>query len=114
MANTTILTGNLGSDPKVFITTTGKTKAVFSLASTLIARDSEGNTSKTTAWHTIALWGKRADRAVSELRKGSKVLVHGRMTSRPFTDKDGNDRTAEELVAENFHLLATRQHEAQQ
>jgi hypothetical protein len=36
------------------------------------------------------------------------------MTSRPFTDKDGNDRTAEELVAENFHLLATRQHEAQQ
>jgi single-strand DNA-binding protein len=115
MANAThVLTGNLGNDPKVFITSTGKTKAVFSLASTLISKDSEGNTSKTTAWHTIALWGKRADRAVAELHKGAKVLVHGRMTSRPFTDRDGNERTAEELVAENFHLLATRQREAQQ
>jgi len=113
MANATILTGNLGSDPKVFITSTGKTKVIFSLATTLIARDTEGNTSKTTAWHTIALWGKRADRAAAELRKGSKVLVHGRMATRPFTDRDGNARTAEELVAENFHLLATRQHEAQ-
>jgi single-strand DNA-binding protein len=115
MANATqILTGNLGSEPKVFITSTGKTKVVFSLASTLIAKDTEGNTSKTTTWHSIALWGKRADRAVAELHKGSKILVHGRMTSRPFTDKDGNARTTDELVAENFHLLATRQREAQQ
>ena len=114
MANAIILTGNLGSDPKVFITSTGKTKVVFSLASTLIAKDTEGNTSKTTAWHTIALWGKRADRAAIELHKGSKVLVHGRMTSRPFTDRNGNTRTTEELVAENFHLLATHQREAQQ
>ena len=114
MANAIILTGNLGSDPKVFITSNGKTKAVFSLASTLIAKDTEGNTTKTTAWHTIALWGKRADRAAAELHKGSKVLVHGRVTSRPFTDKNGNARSAEELVAENFHLLATRQREAQQ
>lgn len=115
MANAIILTGNLGSDPKVFTTSTGKTKAVLSLASTLIAKDTEGNTTKTTAWHTIALWGKRADRAAAELHKGSKVLVHGRMTShRPFTDKNGHARSAEELVAENFHLLATRQRKAQQ
>jgi len=114
MANTLILTGNLGSDPKVFVTFTGKTKAVFRLASTLITKDSEGNTQKQTQWNTIALWGKRADRAVAELHKGFKVLVHGRITSRAFTDKDGNDRTAEELVAENFHFLATRQREALQ
>jgi single-strand DNA-binding protein len=114
MANTLILTGNLGSDVKVFITSTGKTKAVFSLASTLITKHSEGNTTKTTSWHTIALWGKRADRAVAELHKGSKVLVHGRLTTRPFTDKEGNAHTTEELVAESFHLLATRQREVQQ
>ena len=73
MSTTTIiLTGNLGGDPKLFITSTGKTKAVFNLAVSVLSKDATGNTTKSTVWHYIALWGKKADRAIAELHKGTK------------------------------------------
>lgn len=103
MSNTTqILTGNLGNAPEIHTFQTGKVKATFSIATEV--RDTQGN--KTTQWHRISLWGKRAERAANLLYKGAKVLVTGQDAERPYTDKNGNSRVAVEFAAQNFYLLA--------
>ena len=112
MSNATIIVhGNIGGEPRLFQTPTGKVKAVFSLASTVIARDPESNTTtKSTVWTPVVLWGtSKVDRALATLQKGTKALFEGRMVSRTWTDKDGTSRTTDELVVKNFHLLASRQ-----
>jgi single-strand DNA-binding protein len=98
----TILTGNLGNVPEIHTFESGKVKATFSIATEV--RDAQGN--KTTVWHRVSLWGKRAERAANLLYKGAKVLVHGEESQRPFTDKSGNNRVATEFAAQNFYLLA--------
>ncbi|WLT32756.1 single-stranded DNA-binding protein [Geothrix sp. PMB-07] len=102
MSNTTVITGNLGNVPEIQTFNSGKIKATFSIASEV--RDAQGN--KTTQWHRISLWGKRAERAAQMLYKGAKVLVHGQEAERPYTDKNGESRVAVEFSAQNFYLLA--------
>jgi single-strand DNA-binding protein len=111
MANATIIIhGNIGGEPRLFQTPTGKVKAVFALASTVIAHDPEGHTTKSTTWTPLVLWGtSKVDRALATLHKGTKALFTGQMASRTWIDKDGNTRTTEELVVKEFHLLAPRQ-----
>ena len=110
MSNDTIIRhGNIGGEPRLFQTPSGKIKAVLSLASTTIARDPEGNTTKSTIWTPVVLWGtSMVDRALANLHKGTKALFEGKMVTRNWTDQEGNTRTTEELVAHNFHLLSTR------
>lgn len=102
MSKTTILTGNLGNVPEIHTFKSGKVKATFSVATEV--RDAQGN--KTTVWHRVSLWGKRAERAANQLSKGAKVLLHGEESQRPYTDKDGNSRIATEFAARNFYLVA--------
>lgn len=102
MSTNTILTGNLGNTPELHTFESGKVKATFSIATEV--RDAQGN--KTAVWHRVSLWGKRAERAASLLTKGAKVLVHGEESQRPYTDENGNSRTATEFQARAFYLLA--------
>ncbi|WLT30645.1 single-stranded DNA-binding protein [Geothrix sp. PMB-07] len=67
-------------------------------------RDAQGK--KSTVWHRVSRWGKRAERAANLLYKGAKVLVHGQEAERPYTDKDENSCVATEFAAQNFYLLA--------
>ena len=86
MSNTTILTGNLGAAVETHTFDSGKVKATFSIATEV--RDAQGN--KTTVWHRVSLWGKRAERAASLLYKGAKVLVHGEdANAKVFRQIDG-------------------------
>ena len=98
----TILTGNLGNVPEIHTFESGKVKATFSIATEV--RSADGT--KTTVWHRVSLWGKRAERAASLLHKGAKVLVHGEETKRPYTDKNGTNRVATEFQARQFYILA--------
>jgi single-strand DNA-binding protein len=105
--NKVILIGNLGKDPEVQNFETGK-KATFSIATTEIQRDREGNEIQHTEWHNLVMWRGLADIAESYLRKGSQVYVEGRLRSRSFDGKDGVKRFVTEVQVDNLVLLGGR------
>ncbi|MBK7028046.1 MAG: single-stranded DNA-binding protein [Bacteroidales bacterium] len=105
--NKVILIGNLGKDPEVQNFETGK-KASFSLATTEVQRDREGNENQHTEWHNVVMWRGLADIAETYLRKGSQVYVEGKIRSRSFDGKDGVKRFVTEIQVDNLVLLGGR------
>lgn len=98
------LTGRLGQDPEVKHLDSGKTVANFSLA----VDDGYGE-KKNSFWFRISAWEKTAEFVEKYLFKGSKVLVSGRLVSRQFEDKDGNNRTVVEVVANHIEPFTWRE-----
>src|SRR5262249_60900269 len=106
MLNKIMLIGNLGRDPEMSYTQSGKAVTKFSLAVNRRTRDRDTNESREeTQWFNIVAWEQKGEFANQYLHKGSKVYVEGRMTSHKYTDKDGVERTAWDVIAENFVLL---------
>jgi len=93
------LTGNLGNDPEIKVFENGGKLAKFSLATREDFVTRSGEKSTNTQWHFISAWGKIADRIEAELKKGSFVSVEGRLTTRNYTDKNGQKRYVTEVVA---------------
>ena len=109
--NKVILIGNLGKDPEVQNFETGK-KATFSLATTEVQRDREGNEIQHTEWHNVVMWRGLADIAETYLKKGSQVYVEGRLRSRSFDGKDGVKRFVTEVQVDNLVLLGGRKEQS--
>jgi single-strand DNA-binding protein len=107
--NTLILTGNLGSDPRFTVTTSGKKKASFSMASSRSHKSTDGSWTKTTEWTPVVLWGRLAERGETLLAKGLPVLVHGEKRTRTYTDAKGTTHQVVELVAVDFQVMARKQ-----
>jgi len=104
--NKIILIGNLGKDPDMSYTPSGKAVTKFSLAVNRRSRDAEtGERREETTWFNIVAWDRLAETCNSYLHKGSKVMIEGRMTSRKYTDKDGVERTAWEVTASDMEML---------
>lgn len=95
--NKAVLSGNLGKDPELRYTTSGKAVASFSVATKEKFDDKE-----LTDWHNIVVWGKRAENVSQQLKKGDLIFVIGRITNRSWDDKDGNKRYITEIVAESL------------
>lgn len=94
--NSVRLIGNLGSNPEV--RETGKSKlAKFSLATNESYKNDKGEWVTETQWHNIVAWGAQAERVSKYLKKGSEVLVEGKLTSRNYEDKDGVKRYVTEV-----------------
>lgn len=106
--NKVILIGNLGKDPDLRNFEGGNVVANFTLATTEVYRDRNGNKVEQTEWHNIAMWGKLAEIAGKILRKGAKVYIEGRIKNRSWEDREGNKKYITEIVAENFTLLGPR------
>jgi single-strand DNA-binding protein len=106
MLNKIMLIGNLGRDPEMSYTPSGKAITKFSLAVNRRTRDREsGERREETQWFNIVAWDQLAETCNSYLHKGSKVYIEGRMTSRRYTNKDGVEVTAWDVVAENMQML---------
>lgn len=104
--NKIMLIGNLGKDPDMSYTPSGKAITKFSLAVNRRMRDAEsGERREETTWFNIVAWDRLAETCNSYLHKGSKVYIEGRMTSRRYTDKDGVERTAWEVTASEMEML---------
>lgn len=101
MINRVVLVGRLVRDPEMRTTTTGKSVASFSMAVDKRFK-SDGETAD---FFRISCWEKTAEFVASYLSKGSLVAVDGRLSSRKYTDKDGNSREAIEVVAESVQSL---------
>lgn len=107
--NKVILIGNLGADPDVRYTAGGAAVSNVNLATTESWRDKEsGEQQEKTEWHRVVFFGRLAEIVAEYLRKGSQVYVEGRLQTRKWQDKEGNDRYTTEIVASEMQMLGGR------
>ena len=105
MLNKVILIGRLGKDPEVRYMPNGEAVCNFSVATGESWKDSNGQKQERTEWHNITMYRKLAEIAGQYLRKGSQVYLEGRIQSRKYQGKDGIERTAYEIIANEMKML---------
>ena len=107
--NKVILIGNLGQKPEMRYTATNSAVANLSIATTESWKDKEsGEMREKTEWHRVVFFGKPAETIERYLDKGSKIYVEGKLQTRKWQDKDGNDRWTTEIVGSQFNFLDSR------
>jgi single-strand DNA-binding protein len=108
--NKVILIGNLGRDPEVRYSPNGQAVANVTLATSESWKDKNtGDKQEKTEWHRVVFWGKLAEIAGEYLKKGSQIYIEGRLQTRKWQDKDGNERYTTEIVANEMQMLGSRQ-----
>lgn len=107
--NKVILLGNLGREPETRYTADGGTAICnITLATSRRYRNSAGELQEETEWHRVVFFGRQAEVAQTYLRKGNPVYIEGRIRTRRYTDKEGIERFATEIVCESMQLLSGR------
>jgi single-strand DNA-binding protein len=107
--NKVILIGNLGKDPEVRYSPSGQAIANVTIATSESWKDkTSGEKQEKTEWHRVVFFGRLAEIAGEYLKKGSQVFVEGRLQSRKWQDKDGQDRYTTEIVANEMQMLGSR------
>ena len=107
--NKVMLIGNLGADPEMRYLPSGDAVANIRIATTESWKDkSSGEKKEETEWHRVSFFGKLAEIAGEYLKKGSPVYVEGRIKTRKWQDKDGQDRYSTEVVADRMQMLGSR------
>jgi single-strand DNA-binding protein len=106
--NKVILIGNLGADPETRYLPSGDAIANIRIATTEKFKDKSGALQEHTEWHRISFFGRQAEIAGEYLKKGSPVYVEGRIRTRKWQDKEGQDRYSTEIVGDRMQLLGSR------
>ncbi|MCL1886825.1 MAG: single-stranded DNA-binding protein [Betaproteobacteria bacterium] len=107
--NKVIIVGNLGRDPESRYMPSGEQVTSIAVATTDRWRDKATSEQKeATEWHRISFFGKLAEIAGQYLKKGSQVYVEGRLRTRKYTDKEGIERYATEIIADTMQMLGSR------
>ena len=107
--NKVILVGNLGADPETRSMPSGMTVTNIRIATSESWKDkASGAQQERTEWHNIALFGRLGEIAAEYLRKGSQVFIEGKLRTRKWQDKQGNDRYTTEIIADNMQMLGGR------
>ena len=104
--NKVILVGNLGRDAELRYTPGGAAVATLNLATTEVFKDREGQKKEDTQWHRVILWGKTAETLQDYLTKGKQIYVEGKLQTRKWKDKDGNDKYTTEVRGDRVVLLS--------
>src|SRR6516225_4964900 len=106
--NKVILVGNLGRDPEVRYLPNGEAVANFSIATSENWKGKDGQRQERTEWHNIVMYRRLAEIAGQYLKKGRTVYIEGRIQSRKYNGKDGVERTAYEIVADQMQMVGGR------
>jgi single-strand DNA-binding protein len=107
--NKVILIGNLGRDPEVRYSPSGQAIANVTLATSESWKDKNtGEKQEKTEWHRVVFFSRLAEIAGEYLKKGSQVYIEGRLQTRKWQDKDGQDRYTTEIVANEMQMLGSR------
>ena len=107
--NKVIIVGNLGRDAEVRRTPGGTAVSTISVATTESWTDkSSGERQERTEWHRIVIWGKTAESLEQYLLKGRQVYVEGKLQTRKWQDRDGNDKYTTEIRSDRIVLLGGR------
>ena len=103
--NKVILVGNLGQDPEIRNSPNGSMVANLNVATGEAWKDQQGQLQERTEWHRVVMFGRTAEIARDYLHKGSKIYLEGRLQTRKWQDKNGQDRYITEIVAQEFQML---------
>src|SRR3954449_3125436 len=106
--NKVILIGNLGRDPETRYMPDGGAITNISVATTEKWKDKNGEMQEKTEWHRVAFFGKLAEIAGEYLKKGSQVYVEGRLQTRKWQDKEGQEKYTTEIIADRMQMLGSR------
>ena len=108
--NKVILVGNLGRDPETRYATSGSAICNITIATSRQWKDkATGEKREETEWHRVVFYDRLAEIAGEYLKKGRPVYVEGRLKTRKWQDKEGQDRYTTEIVAEEMQLLGSRE-----
>lgn len=108
--NKVILVGNCGRDPEIRYLPSGGAVANISIATTSRRKDrNSGEFIEETQWHRVTFFERLAEIVGEYVKKGTQVYVEGRLTYRKYTDKDGIEKTATDIIASEMQLLGGRQ-----
>ena len=108
--NKVILVGNLGQKPEMRYTQTNTAVATLSIATSESWKDKDsGEQREKTEWHRVVFFGKLAEIAEQYLDKGSQLYIEGKLQTRKWQDKDGNDRYTTEILGNEMNMLGGRQ-----
>ena len=107
--NKVILVGNLGADPGNALHALGGAVTNLSIATSESWKDKQtGEQKDRTEWHKVAMFNRLAEIAAEYLRKGSQVYIEGKLRTRKWQDRDGNDRYTTEIIADEMQMLGGR------
>ena len=101
--------GNLGKDPEVRFMPNGEAVCNFSIATSDSWKDKNGEKQERTEWHNIVMYRKLAEIAGEYLKKGRPVFIEGRLQTRKWQTKEGQDRYTTEIIAESMKMLGGRE-----
>ena len=107
--NKVILLGRLGRDPEVRYMPNGEAVGNFSTATSETWNDRNGQRQERTEWHNITMYRRLAEIAGQYLKKGREVYIEGRIQSRKYTGKDGIERTAYDIIANEMKMVGPRE-----
>ena len=111
--NKVILVGNLGQDPETRHMPSGGAVTNISVATSEQWKDKQtGDQRDRTEWHKVAFFGRLAEIAAEYLRKGSQVYIEGKLRTRKWQDRDGNDRWTTEVIADELQMLGGREQQS--
>lgn len=102
--NRVMLLGNLGQDPELRNTSSGTSVLKLRLATSETYMDRNRERQERTEWHSVVIWGKRAEALSRFLTKGSRIFVEGSLRTSSYDDRDGNKRYRTEVIASNILL----------
>lgn len=114
MLNKVILIGRLGRDPELRYMANGEAVCDFSVATSESWKDKNGQRQEATEWHNVTMYRKLAEIAGEYLKKGSQVYLEGKIKSRKYTDKNGVERTAYDIIANEMKMLGGNSQETQE
>ena len=107
--NKVILIGNLGADPETRYMPSGAAVTNLRVATNESWKDKQtGEMKDRTEWHNVAMFSRLAEIAAEYLRKGSQVYIEGKLRTRKWQDRDGNDRYTTEIIADEMQMLGGR------
>lgn len=107
--NKVILVGNLGRDPEIRYLPSGDPVANITIATSSKYKGKDGNMVEETEWHRVTFFGKLAEIVGQYLKKGRPVYVEGRIKTRKYTDKDGVEKYATDIIANEMQMLGGRE-----
>ena len=114
MLNKVILIGRLGRDPETRYMPNGEAVCNFSVATSEKYTDKNGQRQEATEWHNVTMYRKLAEIAGQYLKQGSQVYLEGKIQSRKYQGKDGIERTAYEIIANEMKMLGGNGQAAQE
>lgn len=106
--NKVMLIGNLGQQPELRTTTNGQSVMTLRLATNERYKNRDGEWTDRTEWHTVVVWGKRAEGLSKIVNKGTHLYVEGKLQTRQWEDREGQKRYTTEVVARQILLLGRK------